>query len=247
MTKQTKTDSESGPKQISVNLDQIFNPNPKLVQTYAEAKATDLFAFDRDNRAEFQNEARVFAAARASKKPIKHNIFSLYRKQIGNQEYVYFFDLMIAYDYFQNKVDHTRLIGHWSKPFITRKWGLDPLTLKSDSRPEPGQIGDPEVDSTEEVYDYPWEQMRDQLVKWKESGIIGDKAIFYVVKDNRKYSMPYSWDQWLNLSMSDLELLGLNGKKYNALLTPGDPSALQLVRDTIKQEISKGLLSQKTT
>ena len=88
--------------------------------------------------------------------------------------------------------------------------------------------------------------MRDQLVKWNETGIIGDKTIFYIVVGNRKYSMPYSWDQWLNLSMSDLELLGLHGKKYNALLTPGDPTALQLLRETIKQEISKNLLNSKT-
>lgn len=71
--------------QISVDLDQIFNPNPKLVKTYEDAKATGLYAFDRDNKAEFLNEARVFSAARASRKPIKHNIFSLYRKQIGSQ------------------------------------------------------------------------------------------------------------------------------------------------------------------
>lgn len=181
------------------------------------------------------------------KKAIKHKIFSLYRKQIGSQEYVYFFDLMIAQDYFQNKIDHTRIIGRWSKPFITRRWGLDPATLKSDSRPEPGEIDGPEIESTEEVYEYPWEQMRSQLLEWKETGIKSEKSIFYAVINGRKYSMPYSWDQWLNLSISDLELLGLHGKKYNALLTPGDPSALQLLRETIKQEISKNLLSQKPT
>jgi hypothetical protein len=124
LAKQTKTESES--KQISVNLDQIFNPNAELVKTFEEAKATELFAFDRDNKSEFKNEARVFAAVRASKKPMKHNIFSLYRKQIGNQEFVYFFDLCVAFDYFQNKIDHTRLIGRWEKPLITHKWGLDP-------------------------------------------------------------------------------------------------------------------------
>lgn len=242
-----KTKTESVDNQISINLDQIFNPNPELVKTYDDAKAPELFTFDRDNKSEFRNEARVFAAANASQKPIKHNIFALYRKQIGSKEYCYFFNHMIARDYFQNSVDWTRLIGKWERPIITHKWGLNPATLKSDSRPEPGPIGDPEVESIEEVYDYEFSKIRDQLVRWKDKGIIGDKAIFYVVKDNRRYSMPYTWDQWLNLSIEDLELLGLHGKKYNALLTPGDPTALQLLRETIKQEISKNLLSQNAS
>lgn len=232
-------------KQITIDLDQIFNPNPELVKTYEDAKATYIWV-DKDIRPEYVNETRVFAAARASKKPIKHNIFSLYRKQVGTKEYCYFFDHMIAKDYFQNSVDHTRLIGRWEKPLITQKHGINVHTLKSDSSPESGPIGDPEVESTETVYDYEFSKIKPQLVKWKEAGIIGDNAIYYVVVGNQKYSMPYSWDQWLNLSMSDLELLGRHGKKYNALLTPGDPSALQLLRETIKQEISKNLLSQKT-
>ena len=189
----------------------------------------------------------VFLVQRGpQRKQIKHSIFGLYRKQIGNQEYVYFFDHMVAKDYFQNNVDHTRLIGKWDKPIITRQFGINPATLKSDSAPEPTE-SEASIESVEEVYDFPWEQTRDQLIKWKESGIIGEKAIFYVVVNNRKYSMPYTWDQWLNLSISDLELFGLHGKKYNALLTPGDPTALQLLRETIKQEISKGLLNTKTT
>lgn len=73
---ESNTETEPQPKeqkakQISIDLDQIFNPNPKLVKTYEDAKAAGLFAFDRDNKAEFLNEARVFAAARASKKSNK--------------------------------------------------------------------------------------------------------------------------------------------------------------------------------
>jgi hypothetical protein len=229
----------------SINLDTIFNPNPELVKTYEDAKATYMWV-DKDMRPEYVNEARIFAAARASKKPIKHNIFSLYRNRIGSKEYCYFFDLMVAKDYFQNNVDHTRLIGRWEKPLITRQYGINPATIKNDKQPEPTE-SEPSVESTETVYDYEFSKIRDQLVKWKETGIIGDKAIFYVVVDNRKYSMPYTWDQWLNLPMSDLELLGLHGKKYNALLTPGDPTALQLLRETIKQEIQKGLLNPPKT
>jgi hypothetical protein len=149
---------------------------------------------------------------------------------------------MVASDYWQNKIDHTRILGRWERPSITRKWGLNPASLKSDSSPEPGEIGDPEVDDFETVYDYEFSKIRDQLVKWKEKGIIGDKSIYYVVSD-RKYSMPYTWDQWLNLSITDLELLGQHGKKFGGLLKPGDPKTLEVLRETIQQEIQKGLLN----
>src|SRR6476619_2787405 len=168
MVKQTKTESNS--ESLSIDLEIIHNPNPMLVQTYEDAKATPMW-FDRNMRPEYVNEERIFAAARASKKSIKHNIFSLYRKQVGSREFVYLFDHCVAKDYFQNNVDHTRLIGKWDRPVITQKHGINVHSLRSDSQPESGPIGDPEVESVEEVYDYPWEQMRDQLIKWKESGI----------------------------------------------------------------------------
>ena len=229
-------------KQIFVDLDVQLNPAPQIVKAFKDGGAEDLFAFDRDNKSEYLNESRVFSAARASKKPIKHNVFALYRKQIGNQEFCYFMEKLVAIDYWGNKIDWSRRIGKFEVPILTHKWGLDPTTLKSDSQPEPGYVDDPEVDSWEEMYPYEWHSMRDQLLKWKEQGIINDKSIFYAVIGGRTYSMPFSWDQWLNLSIQDLELLGLHGKKYNALLTPGDPTALQLLRDTIKQEIAKGLV-----
>ena len=200
----TKTNIETeGPKeqkQITIDLEKIYNPNPELVKTYEDAKATYIWV-DKDMRPEYVNESRAFAAARASKKFIKHNIFSLYRKQVGSKEYCYFFDHMVAKDYFQNNVDHTRLIGKWDKPLITQRYGINAYSLKSDSQPESGPIGDPVIESTDTVYDYEFSKIRDQLVKWKETGVIGDKAIFYVVVGNQKYSAIS-----LNLSISDLEL-----------------------------------------
>lgn len=98
MTKtKTKTESETEikeQKQISIDLDTIFNPNPKLVQTYKDANAMDYWV-DKDIRPKYINDARVFAAA--SKKPVKHNIFSLCRKQIGSKEYCHFLDLYILH------------------------------------------------------------------------------------------------------------------------------------------------------
>lgn len=240
----TEFEPESKPKeqkQISIDLDQIFNPNPKLVQTYEDAKATHIW-FDKDSRPEYNNEKRIFAAAKASKKPVKHNIFALYRKQVGSgKEYCYFFDHMVAKDYFSNNVDHTRLIGRYDKPIITRERFFDPATLKTgNSEPSESQ---PSVESTETVHEYEFSKIRDQLVKWKEAGIIGDNAKYYVVVGSAKYSMPYTWDQWLNLSIADLELLGLYGKKFVGTMQLNDPKTLQVLRETIQNEIQKGILN----
>lgn len=243
MTK-TKIETE-GPneqRQVSIDLDQIFNPNPKLVQTYEDAKATHIW-IDKGHRPEYINEARVFAAAKASKKNIKHNIFSLYRKQVGSKEYCFFFDHLIAKDYFGNNVDHTRLIGRWEKPEITRQKFFDPMVLKTGSH-EPSE-GEASVESTETVHEYEFSKIRDQLVKWKETGIIRENANYYVVVGSNKYSMPYTWDQWLNLSIADLELLGLYGKKFTGTMQLNDPKTLQVLRESIQQEIQKGLLTPK--
>jgi len=237
----SKTLTEPGPKQISIDLDRIYNPNPALVKTYEDADATSIW-FDKDHRPEYTNEARILAASKASKKPVKHNIFSLYRKQVtaGGKDYCYFFDHMLTKDYFGNNVDHTRLIGRWDKPLITRQRYFDPNVLKTGSS-EPSE-GGASIESNETVYDYEFAKIRNQLVKWKEEGIIGDKANYYVVVGSNKYSMPYSWDQWLNLSIADLELLGLYGKRLSGTMQLSDPKTLQILRESIQQEIQKGLL-----
>jgi hypothetical protein len=72
----TKTESK---EQISIDLDTILNPNPGLIQTYADANAERMW-WEKDTRPEYVNEKRIFAAAKASKKPIKHNIFCAIQK-----------------------------------------------------------------------------------------------------------------------------------------------------------------------
>ena len=71
--------------------------------------------------------------------------------------------MTVAKDYFQNNVDHTRLIGRWEKPLITRQWFYNPATLKTGNQ-EPTE-SQPSVESTETVYDYEFSEIRDQLVK----------------------------------------------------------------------------------
>jgi hypothetical protein len=83
-------------KPISVNLDVQMNPNPKLIQTYKDAHAEELFKGNRYVIPEYRNEERIMVASRTSKSKISHNLFSCYRKKVGSKEYFFAFDLMVT-------------------------------------------------------------------------------------------------------------------------------------------------------
>ena len=81
----TKTESgteSKEQKQISIVLDTIFNPNPKLVQTYEDAKATDIW-FDKNGRPGYINEERIFAAQRLVRNPLSTLYFPCIESKLG--------------------------------------------------------------------------------------------------------------------------------------------------------------------
>ena len=67
LTNTTSKQTEPQPKpkeqsnQISIPLDIIYNPNPRLVQTYKDARAYEHW-IEKDIRPEYLNEARIFSA-----------------------------------------------------------------------------------------------------------------------------------------------------------------------------------------
>ena len=70
----TKTNIETeGPKeqkQITIDLEKIYNPNPELVKTYEDAKATYIWV-DKDKTPEYVNESRVFGGSESLKEVYK--------------------------------------------------------------------------------------------------------------------------------------------------------------------------------
>lgn len=225
-------------QQLKIDLNVIHNPSPQLIKTFEDANAIDLFV-DKDMRSEYVNEKRIMNAANSSKKPIKHKITVCVRKKVGKTEYCYFLNHMLALDYFGNKLDWTRKIGTYERPVFTENRALTMAAPKSDGTMEP-QRTNIEVESVEEVFDYPWEQIQQQLREWKESGVIDDNSKFYVVTaDGKKYAKPFTYEEFTELSLEDLVVLGEHDRKYDGLLRSMGPTTemISIIRQKIKEEL----------
>ena len=136
-------------------------------------------------------------------------------RQAG-KEYLIFFELLVCQDYWGNKIDHTRQLGKVEVPVIQVRKALNPDMIRSSdlnaAKPEPLP---PEIDSMETVYLWVWSSMKEQLRKWRDSGVIADDCKFYLwVGQSRMGLKNISFDHFLDLSVEDLELLANNSLKY---------------------------------
>jgi len=66
----------------------------------------------------------------------------------------------------------------------------------------------------------------------------------YCWVDENKYKVT-SFENFISPSMEDLILLGNVGKRFEGILKPGDVNSIEILRTLVKEEIQKGLLSQK--
>ncbi len=241
--KLTTTTKQEQP-QLKINLDQQFNPRPELVRAYKDANVQFL---DLDlGKAVYQNEARVFQAAKVSKKPVKHSIQSIYRKRVLNKEYVWLHEHLIAFDYFNNEIDFTREILKWERPIFKRTFGINPASLKTQDQMkelQPEQITT-EILNHETVYEYEFKDVLPQLKEWFEQKLISEHCNYYAVEsDGKKYSVK-NFQQFTELSMDDLVLLNIHSKKYAGVFQTGElthqpiDEILQHIRAKIKAEIS---------
>ena len=192
--------TKSKQKQLSVSLDEIKNPHPAILKAYDDANARHLFF---EHIPVYVNEKSVFMAAKASKKPIKHEITGLYRKRINGKEYVCFHEEIIALDYFGNVVMHNRMVGRYELPIIGKVYGLNPGMIHGNSdinKMMEAQEREVSIDSIETIHEFEFEAIKPQLLKWKEQNIISDKTPLYVWDGDgktSKYSKPYTWEEWI--------------------------------------------------
>lgn len=104
------------------------------------------------------------------------------------------------------------------------------------------KASEPSIEGSETVYDYPWTpKLIETLKKWYEDGIISPEAKFYAW-GSTKYSV-FSWEDFISLPFTDLELLGQAGKRFDGIYTRGDAASMETVRKIIKSELEKGILN----
>lgn len=236
----TKTSKQAqAPQELKIDLDQIMNPHSAILKAYADANAKDLFF---PYKPEYMNEKRIFEASKSSGSPVKHLITGIYRKAAGSKEYVFWHEHLQTFDYFKNSIDHTRFVGRYEVPVITRNFAINPAGITSDTTQVKPESGPPEIESMKTIHEFEFEELKPQLMKWKEQNIITDETHLYCWVGPIKYSKPYTWEEWLNLSIDDLVVLGKVGNRFDGILKPGDAGNIETLRQIVKEELQKGIL-----
>ena len=200
MTKQKQT------TKLEIDLDAAAKcPSDKLVKCYQDADAMNIWV-EYNIRAEYQNNRRIWAASKGSGNKVKHSIFALYRRKVGRSEYLFFYDSIRTKDFFGNSLMTPVEIGRWSKPTITRQYGINPGTIKNTMNAEDmnPKASEPSIEGSETVYDYPWTpKLVETLKQWMAEGIISSEAKFYAW-GSTKYSVT-NWEDFVGLPFEDLD------------------------------------------
>lgn len=132
-------------------------------------------------------------------------------------------------------------IGRWAKPHIARTYGINPGMIRTTMSAEDMQPkgSEPMIESYETVYDYPWEKIKPQLIKWMDEGIISPDCKFYAW-GSTKYSV-FNWEDFINLPFEDLELLGKAGKRFDGIYSSGDANSIATIRKIVRSELEKNI------
>lgn len=225
---------------LEINLDQIFSPHPKVVETY---KDTNGQFFPYDENPACLNEKRIFLYSKASKQPIKHRIVSLYRKkEFGGREVCFAQEHISTRDLFGNFLDHTRELFRYELPHIVKQMGYNPNATGIDPS-QPAELGPQtiasEIESVETVYEYEFEALKPQLIKWYNEGIIREDCNFIAWVGQKKYSVS-DWDSFISLPIeslvllnkTDLDVMGLGLSKKEIL---------EMAKQKAKEKLVKGI------
>jgi hypothetical protein len=225
---------------LKINLDEVKNPHPKIKKVWQESGVQDDYPPYAD-KANWNNEKRLFILGKSSTasspaRKIHHKITSIYRKISGNKEYCFFFEHLWTKDLLGNYIDHTRELGRYEVPNIA-------ITSAYDRNQDQSQLVLSTVSSqivnVEMKYEWEFEQIKPQLQKWYDEGIIDENTQFTVwPRCTRKYTVN-SWDEFINLSLQDLTLIGRVGPVAQGLGFNTPESILAKAKEVAKEEMDK--------
>jgi len=232
---------------LEINLDEIKSPHPKLVEAYKDT-GDQYYPFDQNP--ECLNERRIWLYANASKPPtpIKHKIVSLYRKKEGEKEYCFFNEHLMTSDLFQNPLDHTRTVGKYQLPNIVNIVGMDPNADFDHSHPKElgSSVLSSQIDHVDTIYEFEFEKIKPQLQEWRSKGIIDENTQYIAWVGTKKYTVN-SWDEFINLRIQDLVLLGRVGFDATGLFDSRNKDMiadiLAIAKEKGKEQLVKRLQS----
>lgn len=111
-----------------------------------------------------------------------------------------------------------------------------------DMKPKPSEA---EIEGFETVYDYDFKDLVPTLKKYREDGTLSSECKFYAWTDH-KFTVS-SFDNFVGMPIDDHVLLNKAGERFDALYKPGDPESLSKIKDIVRSELEKGLLSTNAT
>jgi hypothetical protein len=157
-----------------------------------------------------------------------------------------FINNLVGQDFFHNNLQYSRLLGRIEVPFIVRSKSLNVSDIKAntDVNKLAPKEGPAELDHYETRYLWKFSDLKDQIIRWKEAGIISSQTKYYCVIAGNKFG-GYRWHDWISLDMRDLELIGKMGSKLSTIIPAGDMTKeildqfRAIAKNTVLDELGK--------
>ena len=174
MTKQKQV------QQIKIDLEKdCISPRKEIVDAYDKAGANDIWV-DRDILPEYRNNLRLHTVAKGSGnkivRKISNSIERGYRMVLNGCCSIF---NSSTKDHWGNSLGIPVLLGKYDLPEFDRTYSFDPCQKRTTSGPE--DMGPTPsvafVNGHKEVYTYPWESVKDQILEWRKDGTIVDTAL----------------------------------------------------------------------
>jgi glycerophosphoryl diester phosphodiesterase len=80
-------------------------------------------------------------------------------------------------------------------------------------------------------------------LKWKKQGIINNTTQFYV-QDGTETAGKFNWEEWYNLDVDDLMLLGRYRNRMGIFTNEPITEKLATLREQLKHEMKTGIVTK---
>ncbi len=146
-------------------------------------------------------------------------------------------------DYFGNVVQFSKFCGRYELPIFSKTYGIPQgrrLVTNTDiTKTMQAQELEVSVDHFDQVHEWKFEDIREQLQDWYKTGIIDDEITkFYAWVGPTKYTVN-TFEDFIGLSIDDRVLISRVGNRFSRLLKGQTltPEILSALRDKLSAEV----------